>query len=100
MSDVGYFEKTRKKIIRTREWVSTELVRLGFEVLSSSTNFLCMSSKTIPGNVLYDELKRQGVLVRHFGKERINNFIRVSIGTDKDMRRFLNILREMRTNEL
>ena len=77
----------------------TELLKeLGFTVLPSQSNFLFIRHETFPGETLYLELKKQGVLVRHFTLDRIKDFNRVSIGTPEDMRIFLDRTREILYN--
>ncbi|MDR3594102.1 histidinol-phosphate transaminase [Clostridium sp.] len=80
-----YFEEITEKIINTRERVVKELETLGFDVLESKSNFVFASHNKVSGNYLYESLKEHGVLVRYFNKERIDNFLRITIGTDKEM---------------
>ncbi|PWM70656.1 MAG: histidinol-phosphate transaminase [Bacillota bacterium] len=95
MEDKSYFSDSVEKIKRTREETARELKTMGFTVLSSSANFLMASCDRIGGGKLYEELKARGVLVRHFGDERIENFVRVSIGTPEQMRVFLQKTKEI-----
>lgn len=88
IKDKEYFEITRNKIIKTRENVVEYLNKIGFDVLSSKANFIFIAHKEISGKELFDELKNRGVLVRHFGKERIKNYLRVTIGSDEEMKVF------------
>jgi histidinol-phosphate aminotransferase len=66
------------------------LARLGFSVVPSSANFLFVSHPAIPGEVLFKGLRERGILVRWFKKPRIENWLRVSVGTDEDMAAFLS----------
>ena len=90
MKDDAYFQATRSKIIRTRERTSARLAEMGFQVIPSQANFVFVSSPQCPGRVLFQQLREQGILVRYFDKPKINNFIRVTIGTDEEMDRFLS----------
>lgn len=83
-----YYMENAKKIIDTREHLVLDLKENGFHVLDSKANFIFVEYQGIPGKVLYEKLKERGVLVRYFSKERIDNFIRVSIGTKEDMKVF------------
>ena len=83
--DDGYYMANAKKIIECRENTSERLSALGFRVLPSSANFLFAESESIDGELLYLELKRRGILVRHFNKERIRNFNRITVGTPEEM---------------
>lgn len=85
MRDKAYFEQTCQKIINTREATNKALQQLGFKTLPSSSNFIFASSDKMPAKELYLELKKQGVLVRYFNKPRIDNYLRITIGTDEEM---------------
>ncbi len=80
-----YFEEITKKIINTRERVIKDLENLGFYVLESKANFVFARHNKVLGKHLYESLKEHGVLVRYFNKERIDNFLRITIGTDEEM---------------
>ena len=69
--------------------------KLGFKVLNSSANFIFISHKDIYAGDLYKELKENGVLVRYFSKDRIDNYLRVTIGTDEEMGIFIEKLEEI-----
>ncbi|MGP4107574.1 histidinol-phosphate transaminase [Virgibacillus sp. L01] len=92
IEDNEYFKDTTDKIIKTREWVTAELKKRGFHVLPSSTNFLFISHYNYRAEALYAELKKQNILVRHFNKEAIENYMRITIGTDEDMQSLVQTL--------
>jgi histidinol-phosphate aminotransferase len=92
IKDDAYFQETRLKIINTRERVSATLQRSGFQVIPSQANFIFVSNRKYPGRVLFQSLRDKGILVRYFDKPKIDNFIRVSIGTDEEMDRFLDVI--------
>ena len=75
---------------KTRENTAAELKELGFEMTPSSSNFLFARHPKINGGALYQKLKERGVLVRHFDNPRIEDYIRVTIGSDSQMRQFLD----------
>lgn len=85
IKDNEYFEEITKKIINTREKVSKDLEKLDFKVLESKSNFVFASHNKVSGKFIYETLKDHGVLVRYFNKERIDNFLRITIGTDEEM---------------
>jgi len=89
IKDDAYFQETRSEIIRTRERVSARLRDLGFQVIPSQANFVFISHPQCPGRVLFQSLREKGILVRYFDKPKIDNFLRVTIGTDEEMDRFL-----------
>ena len=90
IDDEKYFRDNINKIIENREYTSKELKNMDFEVLPSKTNFVFARSKNIGGERLYKLLKEKGILVRHFNKKRIEDFIRVTIGTKEQMIAFVS----------
>lgn len=95
INDDPYFQETRLKIITTRERVVEHLSSLGFKVIPSTANFIFISHVTIQAAVLYELLRKRGILVRYFNKPRIDNFLRVSIGSDPEMDAFLEAMKEI-----
>ena len=81
IKDNDYYMDNCKRIAKTRERVTAELRAMGFEVIDSSANFIFARSADIDGESLYLELKKRGILVRHFGKERSKDYNRMTIGT-------------------
>ena len=71
--------------MENRAYTVGELTRLGFRVLPSCANFIFASSERIDGLSFYTELRKRGILVRHFNKDRIANWCRISIGTRESM---------------
>ena len=94
-----YYMEKCKEIIRVREYTAEKLKGLGFEVLPSKANFLFAKSNDIDGEKLYKELKARGILVRHFTKERICQFNRITIGTQEQMEQFLLAAEEILKGE-
>ena len=70
-------------------------MELGFKVLDSRTNFLFISHKTKNAEDIMSYLRSKGVLVRHFKTNRIDNYLRVTIGTDEEMDKFLSLIKDM-----
>ena len=93
--DRDYWEKTRQAIIKTRKWTSDELVKLGFELTDSQANFVwAKPPKEIDAQSLYNKLKSKGILIRYFNKPVINEYLRITIGTDGEMEALINAIRE------
>jgi histidinol-phosphate aminotransferase len=90
IKDKEYFEENCKKIIETRTKVVEELRNLGFKVCESKANFIFISHKNIKANLIFSALKEAGVLVRFFNKERIDNYLRVTIGSSEEMKIFID----------
>ena len=88
LAEDEYYKNCIEKIKQNREYTKNELKKLGFNVLDSKTNFLFAESDLISGEELYLALKAQGILVRHFGGDRISNFNRITIGTREQMEIF------------
>ncbi len=83
--DEAYFREITEKIKATRDRTSKRLEALDFKVLDSKANFLFVSHRQVEAKVLFQQLREKGILVRYFNKPKIDNFLRVSIGTDGDM---------------
>ena len=90
LEDTAYFEKTRAAIMDTRAWTMQQLTDRGFTVLDSRANFVFASSERINGGVLYKKLKENGILVRHFDAPRIENWLRITIGTPEQMQALMD----------
>ena len=81
----AYYVENAKKIAATRDMTTQKLREMGFTVLDSKANFIFAKSNAVSGRVLYEELKKKGVLVRFWGKEKIEDFLRITIGTPEQM---------------
>ena len=83
--DREYFDQTRNKVMATREKTTQKLREMGFLVHDSNTNFIFAMHPDKPGKELTQALRDRGVLVRRFDKARINEYLRISIGTEEEM---------------
>ncbi len=90
LEDTAYFEKTRAAIMDTRAWTMQQLTDRGFTVLDSRANFVFASTGRINGGALYKKLKENGILVRHFDAPRIENWLRITIGTPEQMQALMD----------
>ena len=90
LEDTAYFDKTRAAIMDTRAWTMQQLTDRGFTVLDSRANFVFASTERINGGVLYKKLKENGILVRHFDAPRIENWLRITIGTPEQMQALMD----------
>ncbi len=94
VKDDAYFKATTQKIINTRERVKKELTEMGFTFPDSKTNFVFASHKTVPAKEIFEALREQNIYVRFWNKPRINNSLRITIGTDQEMDAMLRFLKE------
>lgn len=94
IKDKAYFEETTGKIIATREWAKDELKKLGFSFQDSKSNFIFASHKTCPAKEIFQALREKHIYVRYFSKPRIDNFLRITIGTREEMEKLFEFLRE------
>lgn len=92
IEDESYFLKTCAKVIATREDTIKQLHALGFEVLPSQANFVLMTHPKKHAREIFEILKEHHIFVRHFNQARIENYLRVTIGTDAQMQRLLDVL--------
>ena len=93
--DNGYFLDNCKKICDNREWTKNQLIELGFSVLESKANFLFAKHPKISGKDLYLKLKENGILVRHFDKERIKEYNRISVGSFEQMQALVSTIKDI-----
>ena len=82
----AYYDRNCRAIIENRAYTTDALCALGFEVLPSKANFIFARHPQIGGETLYRALKDMGILVRHFSREEISDFVRVTIGSAEQMR--------------
>ena len=90
-----YYTENCKKIMDTRAYTKEQLEKLGFTVLDSKSNFLFAKKPGVDGGAIYRGLKDRGVLVRHFDKDPIRDYNRITIGTREQMDILLSKLEEL-----
>ena len=95
LTDGEYTRANCRTIMENREFTVRGLETLGFRVLPSGANFIFASSDRIEGGEYYRSLKDRGILVRHFDKERISNWCRITIGTKESMQALLDTTRTL-----
>ncbi|MBQ8041153.1 MAG: histidinol-phosphate transaminase [Lachnospiraceae bacterium] len=92
VKDDKYFKETISKVVNTREWTKVQLRELGFSFPDSKTNFIFATHKNVPAKELFEMLKKEKIYVRYFNKPRIDNYLRISIGTDEQMQKLIACL--------
>jgi len=99
IKDRAYFEETTGKVTATRDRTVEALRPLGFETVESKANFIFITHPHRSAKDLFSALRDRGILVRYFNKPRIDQYLRVSIGTDEEMDSFIAALREIVAGE-
>ena len=95
IADEEYFKETVQKIITTREKTAERLTNLGFTMTDSKSNFLFASHNKIHASEIFEQLKQRRIFVRYFNKPRIDNYLRITIGTDEEMDKLVAALCEI-----
>jgi histidinol-phosphate aminotransferase len=95
IKDDAWFQQTRERIIANRESLVHALSDLGFEVLPSVANFVFARHRNRRGAQLAAQLRELGVLVRHFQKPRIEDFLRITVGTEDQLSRLIALARRL-----
>ena len=92
IKDREYFEETCAKVIATREWTKCELKKLGFSFGDSMSNFIFATHESVPAKEIFEALREHNIFVRYFSKPRIDNYLRISIGTQQEMEHLVAFL--------
>ena len=95
VNDNEYFLKQCQKIMDSRSWLVDQLSNIGFDVIPSASNFVFVSHKTIAAEVIARKLRDQKIIVRHFKQARIENYLRISIGTQQECESLVAELKEI-----
>ena len=95
IKDDTYFKNIVSKIIETRENAKKELKKLGFSFTDSKTNFIFATHKRMPAKEIFEKLKKKNIFVRYFNKPGIDNYLRITVGTDEEMKKLYKALQEI-----
>ncbi|MCR5053567.1 MAG: histidinol-phosphate transaminase [Lachnospiraceae bacterium] len=95
VKDRAYFKSCCDKVISTRERMKTELSALGFSFHDSKTNFVFAKHEKVPAEKIFNALKQKGIYVRYFNKPRIDEYLRISVGTDEETDELIKALKEI-----
>lgn len=95
VEDEEYFQKTCRQVIKTREWAKEEFAKLNFFCTDSQTNFLFVSQKSVSAKTIFEQLRARNIYVRHFPLPRIDNFLRITVGTREEMETLFAALEEI-----
>lgn len=95
IKDDEYFRETVEKIKITRDKTMKELEALGFSFPKSMANFIFAKHKEVSGLKIYEQLRKRNIYVRHFNKPKISNYVRITIGTDREMEVLIQSLKEI-----
>lgn len=94
LEDEDYFNQKVDEVVATREWTKNELKNLGFSFPDSKTNFIFAKHQSLPAEEIFEYLKSKKIYVRYFKKPRIDNYLRISIGTMDEMKKLIEVLHE------
>ncbi len=92
--DKEYFDSCVRKIIETREWTKEELKKLGFVCMDSKANFIFAMHPEYDARELFEALKQRDIYVRYWGSRRIEQYLRITVGTREEMETFLAFLKD------
>lgn len=95
LEDAGHFARTRQAVIATRDALTAELQSLGFEVLPSAANFIFARHEQRDAAQLAQALRDRSIIVRHFKLPRIDQFLRITVGTDAECKALTQALRDI-----
>lgn len=95
VADEDYFRETVEKIIATRENSKKRLTELGFTFTDSMSNFIFASHKTKPAGEIFNALKEKKIYVRYWNKPIIDNYLRITVGTDDEMEQLFAALEDI-----
>ena len=95
--DVEYFTQTCQQVIDLRQALTAELTALDYDVLPSHANFVFARPKDGDASAVASTLREQGIIVRHFDKPRINDYLRITVGTAAQNARLIDALKALHT---
>ncbi len=95
IADNEYYDKRIAKIVETRDRTQKQLEELGFHCTDSKSNFIFASSNKMSAAKLYEELRKRNILVRYFNKEKIDNYLRITVGSEEDMQTLVDSIKEI-----
>ncbi len=95
IEDHEYFQSCCAKVVATREWTIKEMRALGYEVLPSKTNFVFAKPGAVPADKVFQALRERKILIRYFEQARIDGYIRITIGTDDEMKALIDALSDI-----
>lgn len=93
--DEQYFQSTLKTIVNTREKAKIDLTELGFKFPDSKSNFLFVKHNNVKAKYIFEELKKKKIYVRYWNKPRIDNYLRITVGTTEEMTKLISALKEI-----
>ncbi len=94
VKDKEYFEEGLRKIIKTREWAKEEFKKLGFQFTDSKANFIFATHPDYDAGELFEAMKENGIYVRYWGSRRIEQYMRITVGTEEEMEIMFSFLKK------
>ncbi|MBQ2082266.1 MAG: histidinol-phosphate transaminase [Lachnospiraceae bacterium] len=99
VKDDAYFKEQCGRIVKTRDEALKTLAGLGFTGPESAANFVFVKHESLPGDYIFEELKKRRIFVRHWNKPRIADYLRITIGSDEEMKRLYEALNDIIQSE-
>ncbi|MCR4940507.1 MAG: histidinol-phosphate transaminase [Treponemataceae bacterium] len=95
VSDIAYYRSITKQIVKDRDSFRKTLIDAGYEVLPSATNFVFVRHKSLSGKQVYELVKKEGILIRHFDIPGVEDFVRITIGTAEQMKQLAAVMKNL-----
>lgn len=95
IADNEYYDEKIARIVETRDKTQKQLEALGFKCTDSKSNFIFAATDKMPGAKIYEELRKRNILIRYFNKEKIDNYLRITVGSDEDMQTLVESIKEI-----
>ena len=93
VKDDEYFKETLLKVIKTRQHTANEFEKMGFNVFPSHANFLLVSHDDFSAKEIFEACKKENIFIRYFNLPRIDNHLRITIGTDEQMKILIDFVK-------
>ena len=95
IADNEYYDDKIAKIVETRNKTQKKLEELGFKCTDSKSNFIFAATDKMPAAKIYEELRKRNILIRYFNKAKIDNYLRITVGSDEDMQTLVDSIKEI-----
>lgn len=94
-NDEKYFSEQCQKIINSRSWLNEQLLAMNFTLIPSATNFVFVKHESIQAEEIAKKLREQSIIIRHFKQARIENYLRITVGTQEECESLVEVLKKI-----